>query len=156
MNVKPSFIFPITWSTSNYVALCQGVYPIQSVLHVTQVPIGALAWHFFTKAVTIKPSSGAYALNCHLLNSTKSKSLHFSAVFWRTYVIRFIFSKPILCMVSALAKPPTPSSRKTGTWQPCVIQRSHRAVPEVCRLHTLVPDNFFFLYKKDWVFHTAQ
>lgn len=43
MDVKPSLILPVTQTVSNYVALCQGVFPIQSILHVTQVPVGALA-----------------------------------------------------------------------------------------------------------------
>ena len=54
-------------------------------------------------------------------------------------------------MVSALAKPPIPSSRKQALG---TLVMSYREVTgqylRVCRLHTLVPDNFFFfLYKKD-------
>lgn len=121
---------PITWSISNYVAFCQGVFPIQSFLHVTQVPDGALAWREKKRQLPLNHLPGAYALNCHLLHSTKSNLSTYSAVL-EDVRNKVLFSKPILCMVSALAKPPTPSSRKTGTWHPCdIIQRSHRAVPE--------------------------
>lgn len=102
MDVKPSLILPVTQSVSNYVALCQGVFPIQSILHVTQVPVGALAWHK-KRQLPLNHLPGAHALMATLTAPNSISPL--SAVFWRTYVIRFLFSTPILCMVSALAKP---------------------------------------------------
>lgn len=60
-----------------------------------------------------------------------NQNLYFSAVLEDVRNKVFIYSKPILCMVSALAKPPTPSSRKTGTWHPVMSYREVTgAVPE--------------------------
>lgn len=62
---------------------------------------------------------------------------------------KVLFSKPILCMVSALAKPHQLRLEKQALGTPVM---SYREVTgqylRVCRLHTLVPGNFFFFIRK--------